>query len=81
MICFMKTNFLYIIFYISIAIKLEAINNLIIVAYCPHNLLKYTFLDKQGKRYCELCPTETQPTKNLLPLAKTGGFCILIDIM
>lgn len=62
------------VFYTPIALKPETTDNLIIVACCLHNLLRDTYLEKQKKPYYELDPIEPPPTKNLLPLARTGGF-------
>lgn len=62
------------VFYSPIALKPETTDNLIIVACCLHNLLRDAYLEKQGKPYYELDPTDPLPTRNFLPLSRTGGF-------
>jgi len=60
------------IFYTPIAIKPETTDNLIVVACCPHNLLRDAYLEKQGSLYYIV--NEQPPTKSFLPLSRTGGF-------
>lgn len=50
------------VFYTPIALKPETTDNLIIVACCLHNLLRDAYLEKQGKPYYEMDPTEQPPT-------------------
>lgn len=62
------------VFYTPISLKTETVDYLVLTACCLHNLLRDRYLENSGKHYYDYDSNEPQPTNNMIPLARVGGY-------
>lgn len=62
------------VFYTPISLKTETTDQLILSACCLHNLLRDRYLENVPDYYYNYDPNEPQPLKNMMSLAKSGGY-------
>jgi len=62
------------IFYTPIALKCETIDHLVLSACCLHNLLRNRYIESTNNYYYEFDKNEAPPTKNMIQIARSGGF-------
>lgn len=61
------------IFHVPIGLKPETMDDVIIVACCLHNLLRYANLEANGTPHYQV-ENIPPPTENMRPLAAAGGY-------
>jgi len=62
------------VFYTPISLKIETTDQLVLSACCLHNLLRDRYLENVPNYYYNYDPNEPQPLKNMMSLAKSGGY-------
>jgi len=62
------------VFYQPININPSTCDDLIVVACCLHNMLRYAYLEKNGKVYHQFDSEQPIPDNNMLPLEYERGF-------
>jgi len=61
-------------FYQPINLKTTTIDDLIWVVCCLHNMLREGYLEKNKRPFFEYDTEQTQPTDNMIPFSRRGGF-------
>lgn len=62
------------VFYTPIPLKTDTVDNLVLTACCLHNLLRDRYLENTNYYYYNFDDNKSQPSENMMSLAKTGGY-------
>lgn len=62
------------VFYTPISLKTETVDNLVLTACCLHNLLRDCYLENTNYYHYNFDNKTSQPSKNMMSLARTGGY-------
>lgn len=65
------------VFYTPIPLKTKTVDNLVLTACCLHNLLRDRYLENTNYYYYNFDDNKSQPSENMMSLAKTGGYANL----